>query len=626
MLNSKTEIAKFRADVIFYMRLLLRHADKVIVLDADLSDVCINFIKVCMDCTDDECIIYSNEYKLPGYDFFVNKDKTPASLVQQAIERIKNGENLLILTDSKSFSAAYSTKNLERLFIKKCNLQASDILVIDAESVSDPKHAAFGCISGVNDVVGKNRIVIASPVIATGISIDTRGHFSAVYGIFHGVQNCDSVRQQLARLRDNVPRYLWINHSGLTRIGNGSTVPSELIDASKMEFRLSLTILKFDEHDDEFKQDCEALSLFAKMAARLNSEAPCYRDIICDRLLKEGHRLQLQEISKIDGADNFREEIKTNRDENYQDELEGICSCEQISEESFSKLKSKKAKTARDRQKERKFEITRRYGDCSPEIIKKDDDGWYAGIRMHYFLLNPDLASDRDRDRLARELERDRHWEPDIHLWSVRVKLLQSLAVPNLIARKITASDLEQFMNLTDMFKTQIQQMFGWMPTQPIARFRKFCSLLGLSLKRVGRQGSGDRLWIYFVAGLDDGRDKVFDYWNSVLYRGDTKSVPNPSIYNDSKNVDVDVTPSPAATQSPAAPTPSPAAPSPSIPSAAATPAPLPQSPSPAPIPCKVWWYSGWASALYYPFERIARLLTSDRKVKIFDACQIQFA
>jgi hypothetical protein len=615
LLDSKTEIAKQRGHVIFYMRLLLNNADKVVVLDADLSDICINFIKVCMDCKDDECIVILNEYKLPGYDLFINRDKTPASLVQQAIERIKQGENLLILTDSKSFSACFGSKNLERLFIKKCNLQTSDILRIDAESIADPDHPAFGCVQmGVDEIIKKYKIVVCSPVIATGISVDIRGHFSAVYGVFWGVQSCDSVRQQLARLRDNVPRYLWIDKTGLTRIGNGSSVPRELLDSQNNEFKLNLQILKntnFDASSDQFSTDCEALDLYCKMAARLNSEVANYCDIICDRLIQEGHRLK--EISPGgDDIEALKVEIKSNRDENYQQELEGICSIsvDGMAEDDWLKLKAKKEKTQKERQKETKYAISKRYGDCSPEIIAKDDDGWYAQIRLHFYLLNPLIAANRDRSRIARELERDRHWQPDINLWSSRVKLLELLRVKDLICRdKITAGDLQQFVQVTDDYKTQIELQFGWLPNQAIARFRKFCSLLGLQLKRVGRQTSGERLWIYAITGLDDGRDKVHQYWitEDNLYHLDTKSVPNPSIFID-KQVDMDVSP----------PTPTSPAPTPPIPS----PAPLP-APTSTPIPCKVWWYSGWCEALYDSVQRVATLLNCDRRVKVFDACQL---
>jgi hypothetical protein len=87
-------------------------------------------------------------------------------------------------------------------------------LRIDSESVSDPSHPAFGCIAHLNEILTKYDLVIASPSLETGVSIDIKGHFSAVWGIFQGVQSANSVRQMLARLRETVDRHIWVRGCG----------------------------------------------------------------------------------------------------------------------------------------------------------------------------------------------------------------------------------------------------------------------------------------------------------------------------------------------------------------------------------------------------------------------------
>jgi hypothetical protein len=78
---------------------------------------------------------------------------------------------------------------------------------------------------------------------------------------------------------------------------------------------------------------------------------------------------------------------------------------------------------------------------------------------------------------------------------------------------------------------------------------RKIIKLLGLKLQRIGRQGSGDRNWIYKVSGLEDGRGEIFHKWESVdaaKYLGIENekcinAIPNPSknlIYINEKNMD----------------------------------------------------------------------------------------
>lgn len=54
------------------------------------------------------------------------------------------------------------------------------ILRIDSESVADPSHTAFGCIAHLNEILTQYDLVIASPSLETGVSINIRGHFDGV--------------------------------------------------------------------------------------------------------------------------------------------------------------------------------------------------------------------------------------------------------------------------------------------------------------------------------------------------------------------------------------------------------------------------------------------------------------
>ncbi|MEH1934423.1 MAG: hypothetical protein V7L14_12015 [Nostoc sp.] len=80
-------------------------------------------------------------------------------------------------------------------------------------------HAAFGCIAHLNEILTQYDLVIASPSLETGVSIDIRGHFSAVWGISQGVQAVNSVRQMLARLRETVDRHIWVREWGMGVVG-----------------------------------------------------------------------------------------------------------------------------------------------------------------------------------------------------------------------------------------------------------------------------------------------------------------------------------------------------------------------------------------------------------------------
>jgi hypothetical protein len=57
LLNSSTEVKEHRTEVIKQLQLLLLNADKIICLDADLTDVSLDFIQDATKCKDDDFFI-----------------------------------------------------------------------------------------------------------------------------------------------------------------------------------------------------------------------------------------------------------------------------------------------------------------------------------------------------------------------------------------------------------------------------------------------------------------------------------------------------------------------------------------------------------------------------------------
>ncbi|MCC5669515.1 hypothetical protein LC653_38275 [Nostoc sp. CHAB 5784] len=71
----------------------------------------------------------------------------------------------------------------------------------------------------------------------------------------------------------------------------------------------------------------------------------------------------------------------------YTAECEAIANSVELSQTELKKLQDKKAKTKTERHQQRKAELSRRYEiDVTPDLVEKDDDGWYPQLRMHYYL------------------------------------------------------------------------------------------------------------------------------------------------------------------------------------------------------------------------------------------------
>jgi hypothetical protein len=119
----------------------------------------------------------------------------------------------LIFVDGQKAKSKWGTQNLEAYLLKLFpNLR---ILRIDAESIADPNHPAFGCIDKLNEVLPLYDVAIRQPSIETGVSIDIKGHFTAVFDISQGVIPVPSILQRMARLREPVPRHVWAKGFGI---------------------------------------------------------------------------------------------------------------------------------------------------------------------------------------------------------------------------------------------------------------------------------------------------------------------------------------------------------------------------------------------------------------------------
>ncbi|MBS3030826.1 MAG: DUF3854 domain-containing protein [Dolichospermum sp. DET50] len=558
LLNSTTEVKEHRTEVIKQLQLLLFNADKIVGLDADLTDVSLDFIQDAIKCKDDEFFIINNEYKEGGYQIFNYEETTPVNWLRDLLKTVDNGDKVLVCTDSQKIKGKFSTQTIEAQIIKKFPELKPFILRIDSETIADPEHPAYGCINKINEIISQYIIVLLSPSVGTGISIDIKNHFASVWGSFQGVQSENAVRQQLMRLRDNVPRYLWINKTGLSWEGDGSTSLYSITDSHKKQFKLHLNQLRaadLEILEDRINTNDSALNCYAKMACRINNEMGDYRQIILKNLVNEGNTI----INKCDDDDETtKEEITTLRDENYLKEREEISAInvDDLDDEKYRNLVNKKGKTKSDKHREKKYSIKKRYQvDVTPDLILRDDNGYYPQLRLHYFLtIGFDHAMDRDKKPAKKVRDDEAVFLPDFNRSQrmAKLRILRSLNIPQII-------ELDKFSQTDPLLTDMADKVKGNMwdvgmflgklhpDMTPIQILRKILKQLGLSLDKVGREGSGERNWIYKVSGLDDGRDEIFEKW----YQQDTQdnekcinTIPNPSQITNISNiqlVDVDV-------------------------------------------------------------------------------------
>lgn len=543
---------------------------QVFVADADLSDVSLDYL-ISLSGVPLQPFIIHNDWKPEGSESWQvhnYTESTPEGLLKDLERHIQEGGKPFVCLSAQKRGSQWGTCTLEAYLQQQ--FPTAKILRIDSESLAEPTHPAYGCITKLNQVLRNYDIVLASPAIETGVSIELRGHFTSVWGIAQGIQSENSVRQALGRVRENLPRFLWVAASGFNRVGNGSTSIPSLLTSGQSLTQLNIRLLQqsdFDALDDiEMGFQAESMLCWAQMAVRHNASMHKYRESVLAALRAEGH--QVMEVLPVDGdlgnavtdlslnnpkselgwkrtkgvtetlkSDREDAQAKTTslvsaiaavRDQNYQAEREAIAQSEDLTDSQYQTLQKRLVKTLSQRQSIRKHELKRRYGlPVTAQLVAKDDKGWYAKLLLHYFLtLGREHLAQRDAAIARRliELGGGCIFLPDFNRsqLSAAVGTMELLGIPVLLqsrGRELrgTDEDLRAIAKLALSQRASIKTTLGIglaHNATPITIIRRLLDKIGYGLTCIGREGkSSNRLRVYQMVNPNDGRFEVFHQW-----------------------------------------------------------------------------------------------------------------
>ncbi|NJL82317.1 MAG: DUF3854 domain-containing protein [Chloroflexaceae bacterium] len=202
ILSAATEVKNHRSEVLSNLNELFTIASRIILMDADLSDRSLGYAqRLAGGCSQ---YVIENTYRFQNRPIYVHSSQE--NWLATLEDALKSGQKVLVASDSQKAQSSYGTLNLERLVNHK--FPDLSTLRIDAETIANPEHPAYNCITHLNELLGAYDVVFYSPTLSSGISLDIKGHFNAVFGIASGTQSCDVFRQFIARLRDAVPRHI----------------------------------------------------------------------------------------------------------------------------------------------------------------------------------------------------------------------------------------------------------------------------------------------------------------------------------------------------------------------------------------------------------------------------------
>jgi Domain of unknown function (DUF3854) len=531
------------------LQTVLTSGGKVLVADADLSDISLDYV-TSLAAIELETFLISNEWK-PSYNqacrIYNYSENTPQQLVKDLVKHIKEGGKPFICLSAQKLTSKWGTINLESYLRKQ--FPKKKILRIDSESLQDSSHAAYQAIGNLNPLLLNYDIVLASPAIETGISIDIQGHFTSVWCLAQGIQTPTSICQFLGRVRENIPRYIWSAVYGFNQIGNGSTSIPKLLTSGHRLTEVNIRLLQ--QSDLESLEDldtgfqAESLLCWAKMAVRVNAYMLNYRDSILGILQGEGHRIkERSQGEELETTNQLTAAIEEIRDHNYRSECEAIATAADINETEYRYLKKQLIKSVNERRILRKYDLQKRYGiPVTPQLVIKDDQGWYQELRLHYFLtIGRQFLCDRDA-LIAHKLIELGHGSlfiPDFNgsQLGVIIGSLEVLGIPVLLAnpeRELINSDadLQKMAGIAIKNRAEIKTITKINisnKSRPLTIIRNCLSLLGYGLNSNRRQRIGKQLLkVYQIVSPNDDREQVFQQW---LFR-DEKCAGSSEIWYD---------------------------------------------------------------------------------------------
>lgn len=502
---------------------------QIYLSDADLSAIALDYVSDLVDGPVKTWVAENIFRPQTKRQLFSYTGNDPRDLIAALVKAIEQGDKALTHTTGQKIKSKWGSTNLESYFKEK--FPHLRILRIDRDSVSEPGHPAYGCMGNLDHIISSYDLVIASPVIETGVSIDIKGHFDSVWAIAQGIQTVDAVCQTVERLRDNVPRHVWIKTTAKgNRIGNGATSVKALLKSQHKLTKANIILLQ-----QASINDCDELEVgfspasflsWGKRACVVNAGKNNYRESILAKLLSEGYELKMSDEQA--NAQLVRQGIYQVCKNNYLNYRHQVSAAPDISGKELEELNNKKAKTESERLAERKGNLNKRYGiEVTPELVKKDDNAWYLQLQLLYFLtVGRSYLLERDRHSLSKFSHNNKAFKPDINkkTLSAQIKAIEIIKVkqffdPDAEFSKDNLADW--FENLIIPLRFDIQTILGVCinpdKDSAIAVAQRILKKLGLKLEfKYWRGDRKNKQRIYSGCNLNpDDRDCVFRYWLS---------------------------------------------------------------------------------------------------------------
>ncbi len=541
----------------------LMNGGRVILSDADLTDLPINYIREVLPIPIKPFIV-TNNYIGDETRWIVDlrtggRGDSRGNTLTDIIESIRDGKYLAITTDSQAEAQALERRILEEDFPDEfCPFLDSEgnitdeaqakknALIVRIDRTTTESEAGKKFIQKPNEQIlhWQPRILIYTPSMGVGVSIDESTqrwdseweemvpYFDAVYGLFFGVIEPSQCRQQLARVRANVPRIVWCKEANKALEGCSSFFPDDVKRQTLKYNHSALNILDIakgiagcDADDEEIREAMlqllneawdsnsrcwkePSIDLASAFKARENYGKWNLANLLREELQDEGHTVVSLKGTKTHEVS----EIAEIKDHQKAQEATLIAEAPLMPIDEARKILSKLGTTKDEYRSAQKTLLQDELPevDLTPEFVKKavvdDRRRWLNQQRLFWYYTNAEALKQIDTDHWLGNLKKFTQGIPfmrDVRSHAPKVDALRKSGVFEFIdledCDRVYESDtteakkfLKQCLKHKDLLQTALNVLVT-KKASPIGVANRILGKVGLELQKVTRSHKDTR-------------------------------------------------------------------------------------------------------------------------------------
>lgn len=439
-----SDIVADKRNVLAVFKYLLRSAEYVIVLDADLGPTAVRFLERWLP--GERFLFVLNHYHVGQGREAVMYDKA-AHVVRSAVAELNTGGRVWFSTNSEKQARAYF-QLLERIPGKRG-------LCVTSPNSGDPDVQAF--FEDPNAAATKYDFVVASPAISTGLSIDV-DHFTWVGGTFSRlVGTPHDALQALARCRSAKTHHIYCDQARNSLPTSPTDIAAKWKDGDTADNQRSMEWI----NPETGRRECMDTDYESLVVDVRRTDAIMRNDYLFGMLAlidADGFTIRYADVTadQADEAD-FLSDIAAELGE--RDYIDGIVSAPDIDDADLAKLKTNRRPTMGETHTRRRGEIKRFYNldddttdDDLRRIVIEDRRGRRRGEIEN---LEITLADDTTIEEL--DSDQANHFRPDRRDYHAERELRRRTLSAVGIDQKLDAADITY--RATD---TRIREYVEW--------------------------------------------------------------------------------------------------------------------------------------------------------------------